>query len=226
MPDFVNRFLGELAHQVELGQGATDYDYIRFQKSINANVTGGARIRHEILLRKAFLHDLRLADAFDPSVLQSSGIAGRIKELGESIISQVARINSAYSHIHGEDLFKSTSKTSQALIKIGNPTRDMASYTHLISELYFLFWEGVGQRLDTNLPRSFIDINTLRTDLQHDVDHGDRGKIKAKRKKVGMTFEKYAGVKSPQLLDSSRFVLVQVHLLSAVDLDLRNFAVT
>ncbi|MBS0184320.1 MAG: DUF262 domain-containing protein [Nitrospira sp.] len=223
--DVVERFLSELAHQVELGQGATDFDYIRFQKSINANVKGGARIRHEILLRKAFLHDLKLADAFDPSVLQSSGITGHIKELGESIVSQVARINSAYSSIHGEDLFKPTSKTLQALIKIGNPIRAMAGYTELISDLYFLFRESVGQRLDTNAPQSFVDINTLRTDLQHDVDHGDRGKIKAKRKKAGTTFEKYAGVKSPQLLDPSRFVLVQATLLSAIDLDLRNFVV-
>lgn len=224
--DFVERFLSELAHQVELGQGATDFDYIRFQKSINANVKGGARIRHEILLRKAFLHDLKLADAFDPSVLRSSGITGHIKELGERIVRQVARINSAYSHIHGEDLFKPTSKTSQALIKIGNPIRDMAGYTELISDLYFLVRESAGQRLDTNAPQSFVDINTLRTDLQHDVDHGDRGKVKAKRKKVGTTFGKYAGVKSPQLLGSSRFVLVQANLLSAIDLDLGNFVVT
>jgi len=35
------------------------------QKSINANVKTGARIRQEILLRKAFMFDTALADAFD-----------------------------------------------------------------------------------------------------------------------------------------------------------------
>lgn len=222
--EFVQRFLRELAHQVELGQGATDYDYIRFQKSINANVKAGARIRHEILLRKAFLHDPKLADAFDPSALQASGIAGRIKELGETIAEQIDRINSAYSHIHGEDLFKATNKTTQALFKIGKPIKDMGDYTTLMAELYFLFRESVGQRLGTNLPKSFVDVNTLRTDLQHDVDHGDHSKIKGKRKKIGSTFEHYAGVKSPQLLDASRFVLVQANLLSALELDLKNLA--
>jgi hypothetical protein len=62
---FVRHFMQQLVQQVELGQSATDFDYIRFQKSINANVKAGARIRHEILLRKAFMYDAGLADAFD-----------------------------------------------------------------------------------------------------------------------------------------------------------------
>lgn len=218
---FLRDFLRELARQVELGQAATDYDYIRFQKSINANVKAGARIRHEILLRKAFMHDAALADAFDPSVLVSSGITGRVKELGEDITGQVDRLNAAYAAAHGEDLFKATNKTAQALLKIGKPVKDMGDYSKLMAQLYFLFRESVGQRL-TNFPQSFVDVNTLRTELQHDVDHGDKSKVKAKRIKGGSAFEKYSGVKSPQLLDPDRFVLVQANLLSAIELDLKN----
>ncbi len=62
---FVRWFIDELGHQVELGQKATDYDFIRFQKSINANVKGGPRTRQEILLRKALMHSPALSDAFD-----------------------------------------------------------------------------------------------------------------------------------------------------------------
>jgi hypothetical protein len=68
-------------------------------------------------------------------------------------------------------------------------------------------------------------VNLLRTDLQHDVDHGEQKKAKGKLKKIGETFEKYSGVKSPQLLDPERFVLVQANLLSALDLDLLNLPV-
>ena len=67
-----------------------------------------------------------------------------------------------------------------------------------------------------------MDVNTLRTDLQHDVDHGGEGKVRAKRKKIGTTFKQYSGVKSPNILESSRFVLVQANLLSAIELDLTN----
>lgn len=68
----------------------------------------------------------------------------------------------------------------------------MAGYKAFIDDLYFLFCESVGQRLGTQPPQSFADVKTLRTDLQHDVDHGDQGKVKAKRKKIGATFKKYS----------------------------------
>ena len=109
-------------------------------------------------------------------------------------------------------------------LSIGKPAKDTGSYTQLVDFLYFLFRESLGQRLAT-VPQSFVDVNTLRTDLQHDVDHGEAGKIRAKRKKIGDTFEKYAGVKTPQLLDPERFVLVQANVLSAIELDLTNLAV-
>jgi hypothetical protein len=222
---FFRHFMHELAHQVELGQAATDFDYIRFQKSINANVRAGTRIRQEILLRKAFMHDSALADSFDPSVLKASGISGRVKELAESVAAHIGRINSAYAATHGEDLFKATNKTAQALLAVGKPVSDLKSYSGLMGHLYFLFRESIGQRLKT-LPQSFIDVNTLRTDLQHDVDHGEKSKIKGKQKKIGDTFVKYSGVKTPQLLDAERFVLVQANLLSAIELDLTNLAIS
>jgi uncharacterized protein DUF262 len=221
---FIRHFTNELARQVELGQAATDYDYIRFQKSINANVKTGARIRQEILLRKAFMFDAALADAFDPSAFIACGITGRVKELGDSTAAHIARLNSAYSAAHGEDLFKATNKTTQALLRIGKPIKSFAGYGEFIDDLYFLFRESIGQRLANKMPATFEDINALRTDLKHDVDHGDAGKIKAKRKKIGATFEKYSGIKSPQLLDASRFVLVQANVLSAIELDLTNLA--
>jgi hypothetical protein len=222
---FVRHFVKELAQQVELGQAATDFDYIRFQKTINANITGGARTRQEILLRKAFMYDPELADAFDPSVLRESGIGGRVKELAESISEHIARINAGYSAAHGEDLFKATNKTAQALLRIGKPIRSLSSYSSFVGDLYFLFREGSGQRLRTT-PTSFEDVNTLRTDLQHDVDHGKKSKVAAKKKKIGATFRKYSGSAAPELIDAERFLLVQANVLSALELDLTNLPVS
>lgn len=51
---FLNQFLSELSKQVELGQAATDHDYVAFQRTINANVKTGPKTRNEILLRKLF----------------------------------------------------------------------------------------------------------------------------------------------------------------------------
>ena len=223
---FVEHFLKELKTRVELGQAATDYDYIRFQRTVNANVKAGPRIRQEILLRKAFMYDSALADAFDPSVLVTSSVAGRVVELGEVIANQIQRLNSVYSGTHGEDLFKATNKTTQALLKIGKPIDSLTEYKNLMENLYFVFRESVGQRLGTTIPQSFADVNTLRTDLQHDVDNGDKGKVKAKKMKIGTTFKHYSGAVSPQVLDPTRFLLVQANLLSALELDLKNLSVS
>ncbi|MFM0282357.1 DUF262 domain-containing protein [Paraburkholderia sediminicola] len=222
---FIEWFLNELARQVELGQAATDYDFIRFQKSINANVKAGARIRQEILLRKAFLKSSAFADAFEASTLLVSGIHPRVRELADSIATHINRLNTSYAAIHGEDMFKATNKTTKALRSIEKPVKDFGDYSNFVGNLYSLFKESVGQRLSV-LPASFVDVNTLRTDLQHDVDHGDAGKVRKKRKNIGTTFERYSGLKAPELLDPSRFVLVQVNLLSALELDLRNLPIS
>jgi len=221
---FVQHFMTELSHQVELGQAASDYDFIRFQKSINANVKAGARTRQEILLRKAFMHDSDLAAAFDPSALVESGLSGRVKELGDAIAAQISRLNAAYAADHGKDLFKATNKTVTALAGFGKPIKDLMTYKALISDLYFVFRESIGQRLDDALPTSFGDVNVLRTDLQHDTDHGDKPKIRVKKTQAGSTFKKYSGEVSPDVLDPSRFVLVQANILSALELDLKNLA--
>ena len=218
---FIQHFLNQLSHQVELGQAATDYDFIRFQKSINSNVKAGARTRQEILLRKAFMHDPCLATAFDPSALVESGLTGRIRELADAIGAEIARLNSAYSANHGVDLFKATNKTVPALSGIGKAIKDLTSYKKLVTDLYFIFRESVGQRLGEELPASFTDVNVLRTELQHDTDHGDSTKIKAKKKQAGSIFQKYSGEASPDILDPTRFVLVQANLLSALELDLK-----
>jgi hypothetical protein len=91
--------------------------------------------------------------------------------------------------------------------------------------LYFLFYEGAGTRLDGKKPQSFVDVNALRTDLQHDVDHGKAPKVRVKRKRLGTIFRKYTGAASPKTLAPERFPLVQDALLAALRTDLRTLEV-
>jgi hypothetical protein len=103
---FFETFMGELAEQVEMGQLATDSDYVTFQRSVNANVRGGARTRQEIMLRKLFRLAPDFADIFDPSIIAQSGVAGHISSLGESITNLVDQLNKAHAAKTGEDLFQ------------------------------------------------------------------------------------------------------------------------
>jgi hypothetical protein len=220
--EFFIAFAEELGKQIEMGQAATDSDYLTFQRSVNANVKGGAQIRHQILLRKLFKLSPELADIFDPSIVAESGVSGRVAALGDSISRLIDLLNKKYSAASGEDLFKATNKTSQAQIRIRKPIASIDEYKTLVDDLYFLFRESVGSRLQDNWPGAFRDVNDLRTDVRHDVDHGDTGKVRSKRRKLGKTFEKYSGSLSPDTMEPTKMSLVQANILGAIEGDLRS----
>lgn len=219
--DFFLRFMKELKHQVELGPNANDSDYLTFQQSINANVRVGPRVRQEILLRKLFTLSPGLAEVFDPSVVAEAGITGRIASVGEAVATLVGQVNSKYAGATGHDLFKPTNKTTAALQKLRKPITTLQGYKDLLDDLYFLFWEGPGNRLEGKWPQSFLDVNELRTDQNHDVDHGKASKVRAKRRKLAAAFVKYAGSGTPDTIDPHRFSLVQANLLGSIEGDLR-----
>ena len=218
---FLETFTKELAGQVEKGQNATDTDYLTFQNSVNANVKGGAKTRHQILLRKLFGISPGLADTFDPSIIKESGVSGRVSSLSSSINQMIDQLNKKSSAKSGEDLFKATNKTTQSLLRIGKPITDLQGYEKLIDDLYFLFREAVGTRLDAGMPVTFRHINDLRTDLRHDVDHGEKGKVRAKKRKLGATFAIYAGGGTPDTIAPARFPLIQANILGGIEGDLR-----
>jgi hypothetical protein len=222
---FFDTFMAELAEQVEMGQTATDSDYVTFQRSVNANVKGGAKTRQEIMLRKLFRIAPDLADAFDPSIIAQSGVSGHVSALGDSIAQLIDQINRAHAAKTGEDLFKPTNKTTQALLNIRKQAKDVANYEILIDDLYFLFRESVGNRLNDAWPTSFAHVNDLRTDLRHDVDHGDTGKVRSKRRRAGATFRLYAGGGTPDTIEPAKFALIQSNILGAIEADLRKVLV-
>jgi hypothetical protein len=217
---FFEAFMTELAEQVEMGQSATDSDYVTFQRSVSANVRGGAKTRQEILLRKLFRLAPSLADIFDPSIIAESGVSGRVAALADSVSDLVGQINKKHAARTGEDLFKATNKTTQAFLRIRKPIANLKGYGDMVDDLYFLFRESVGLRLDA-WPVSFVHVNDLRTERRHDVDHGDPAKVRAKRRKSGKTFGLYAGSGTPDTVEPVRFPLVQSNLLGAIEGDLR-----
>ena len=213
-------FLQELNKQVERGQNATDIDYLEFQRTVNANIKEGARIRQKTLLRKLLARDLEFLDLLGPTAVAESEIKEEITADARRIVMLVSQLNEQYSAQHGEDLFKATSRTAQAQVNLGKTIEDYDDYKSFIDDLYFVFWESVGSRLDRRELSSFEDVNTLRTDLRHDIDHGKKTRVKAKKKKIGQVFKKYAGAPSPAGLAPEHFVFVQANLLGALRRDL------
>lgn len=214
---FVKEFMKELSHQVELGQKATDEDYINFQKSVAANIRSGTERRHEILLRKLLAFDAKFTHALGSEAIVESGIGKQIKSLSDSVILLVAKTNEAYSSKYGTDLFRHTNKTSLGLNRTGKSTQSFDEYQRLIDDLYYIFHEGHEGRLDSDKPISFTHIKDLRTDLRHDLG---KDSIK-KRIRVSATFKNYAGGGTPSTVDPERFALVQLNILKSIEKDLK-----
>jgi hypothetical protein len=222
---FFLQFLTELNRQIELGNRATDKDYLEFQRTVNANIKKGARIRQVILTRKLLAAFPQMAESLDGIAIGEVASASSVKMLATTISETVASLNSQYAAKNGCDLFKPTNRTVQAQHSLGVLIKDFPGYRVLIESLYFLFHEGPSDRLKGQILPAFSDVNDLRTDLQHDLDHGKASKAKAKRRKIGAAFQKYSGVPTPESLDPEKFVIVQANLLSALINDLNSIKI-
>lgn len=216
LESFGKRFLSELSSQVQLGHAATDPDYIAFQKTINANVKSGPRTRHRVLIRKLLQHNPELANIFDPITLAEGALDQEVLHQGESIAGLITTVNEAYASANGVDLFKPTNKTANALKVIRTPVKSYEDWKRFVESLYFLFREGPGSKLNSKWPPSFVDINDLRTALQHDVDHGEKKKVEKQRKQLSATFKRLSGSQSPELVDPAHFIAIQSRLLAQV----------
>jgi len=214
--NFFVQFLKELNKQVEMGQRATDTDYLEFQRTVNANIKEGAHVRHDILLRKLLAFEPTFIEILDPAAIAESGMQAAVKRDAAEIVRLMGELNDQYAAKHGENLFKPTNRTAQAQARIALPLGDFDEYKTFVDDLYFLIHEGVGNRLQDQIPESFHDINTLRTDLRHDVEHGDKRKIRAKKFKAGSVFRKYASTSSAVGLAPDQFIIVQANLLASL----------
>jgi hypothetical protein len=215
---FTTWFFSELSKQVELGSNATDADFIEFQRSVNANLRTGAKDRHRILVRKLIGFDPQLASAFDPDEVLGSGVKVEVRRLSDAIKALVETVNANHAAASGKDLFKMTNKTVAAIGRLSKPISNADEYSKLVGDLYFLFWEGPGERLAGREPESFKDINIARTDLQHDVDHGKPSKVAKKKQLAAETFKKYSGYPTPSTAPPDAFPVFQVAELHPVRL--------
>lgn len=142
------------------------------------------------------------------------------------IRDQIYMLNKSYSAKHGGDLFKTTNKSVKALATLDTPATDKQKYGELIDSLYFLIYEGSGscERLGKPPPDFAMDVKFLRTDLRHDVDHGDKEDIAKKMKRAGKTFLKYSTKQTPEECSEDDLVAVQAKLLARCLEMLKNLA--
>lgn len=137
------------------------------------------------------------------------------------IVELVYNVNECESGVSGEDLFKTTNKSLRAsLVLTTTVARTNESFAEVVDALYFLLYEGSGQaeRLLKKLSDDALEalwwVKTLRTAFRHDVDHGDKGKARKKRKEIGDVFTGLVGKQRP--ISPAEWVTAQVRLYDHV----------
>ena len=217
---FVECFFSELSSEVEKGVKAVDKELLRYQQAITSGSTGGdsIRTRINILTKRLATFSPRFAILLGPYHDATDEVARNVTELAAGARDLIYEINRKYAAVHGEDLFKMTTESSQALTTIATPCTDQDQYGKFVDGLYFLIYEGSGacSRLPVPSPDFAMNVKFLRTAIRHDVDHGDLGEIKKKKMRAGETFEKFSGKKTPEECGSEELLSTQVRILQAM----------
>jgi len=215
--DFLEKFSRDLRSEVEKGSQATDSDLTAYQLAVSYGTADRESIekRNEILIKKLILFDPSFAQYFLKNGEAEKSLEKQISILSKSIGDLVYKCNKIYHSNNSEDLFKMTNETAKGLRLLEDAIKDQDSYGQFIDALYKIVYEGsgAGKRLGSPLPDVVKDINILRTDLRHDLDHGKRSKIQAKEKTLSETVKKYSGKSNIQLLGKEDFLALQLGIL-------------
>ena len=131
-----------------------------------------------------------------------------ITELGFGIVNRVLEVNKLRQDMFQENVFRATDKVMRVIGKLGQFICDSeGSFSELINNLYFLIYENqsgikemlgdgdqsVGDKLIRGKEYECIfRIKDLRTDFDHDIEHGGDGKQQKKKKDIESAYRYYA----------------------------------
>ncbi len=218
--DFVQIFFDQLSAEVQKGVKAVDRELLRYQQAITSGSTGGNSIRSRIavLTKRLATHSATFSSLLSAYAEAGDAASIAIGELQEVSRTLVYEINRTYSATAGEDLFKMTTKSSNAIHTLGVACRDSTAYGEFIDALYFLVYEGSGscKRLPSPPPEFAMDVKFLRADIRHDLDHGTEKKVAKKIIRNADVFEKYSGKKAPEECGPDEFLSIQMKILQSL----------
>lgn len=224
--DFVQTFFSQLSAEVQKGVKAVDKELLRYQQAITSGSTGGDSIRARIaiLTKRLATHSATFSPLLSAYAEAGDAASLAVEELQEVSRTLIYEVNRTYSAIEGEDLFKMTTKSSNAIHKLGVPCYDITAYGEFVDALYFLVYEGSGncKRLPPTSQDFAMDVKFLRADVRHDLDHGTEKDVARKMTRNATVFKKYAGKMTPEECGPDEFMTIQLRILQTLAQFLNN----
>lgn len=224
LKEYFVTFFNMFRREIEKGSKAINKELLDYQDAISRNTDSRESInkRNEVLLKYLLI--------LKPSLFQKLNLSlqNQVKIIVdgsvENIFDLILRANDNYTKKRGEQKFKFTSENVRAQKKLKKFILDDKTFKEIIDSLYKLLYEGSsnGSRLNSSEAEVIKDIKLLRTDLDHDWEHGKKGDIKRKAKKIADTYLKYTGKNSLSLLDVDDFKKFQFVLYAKIIKFLKN----
>ncbi|MBU4186555.1 MAG: DUF262 domain-containing protein [Proteobacteria bacterium] len=218
--DFVQTFFRQLSAEVQKGVKAVDKELLRYQQAITSGSTGGDSIRARIaiLTKRLATHSATFSSLLSAYAEAGDAASLAVVELQDVSRTLVYEVNRTYSATNGEDLFKMTTKSSNAIHTLGVACRDIIAYGEFVDSLYFLVYEGSGncKRLPSPTPDFAMDVKFLRANVRHDLDHGSEKDVANKVTRNAKVFQKYSGKKTPEECGPDEFMAIQLRILQAL----------
>ena len=149
----------------------------------------------------------------------------RLSEKGKMLIDKVVDINRLCESKGHDLLFKYTGATTRAAAIIGGTiclTKE--AFGNIIDSLYMLFYENIEHIKmmvseeavkDEEVYQCIFRLKNIRTDFRHDYEHGSKGDIKKKKRKIEDSYFHYAG--KPVLMSRNDYLVVQEKLYDEFD---------
>jgi hypothetical protein len=108
-----------------------------------------------------------------------------------------------------------TNKSARALKGIAKSCTDENAFGQCVDHLYYLIYEATGDcnRLPTPPPSYAMDVKFLRTQIRHDLDHGDASSAAKKRRRGAEILRRYVGKASLGECARAELITGQVRLL-------------
>lgn len=144
-----------------------------------------------------------------------------ITELGFGIVDRILEVNRLQDILNADNVFRSTSKNMRTMGKLGQfICDDQVKFEKMIKGIYFLIYEnqnGIKKMLgngDADIGKELIKgkdyecmfrIKNIRTDLEHDIEHGKEKEQKKKHKEINEAYEYYLKKKPSTAKEYKKF---------------------
>ena len=220
-------FLRKLRAEVQKGALARDVELILYQSAVNqaADSKESIQRRHDILMKRLADFDSDFEQFMEKDAVNDRLLAleneREMRTLSNDIFGLLSDCNSVCSSKSKKEIFQITSKAFRRISDIDKLVTTKDEFGNFIDALYEMVYEGSGSL--KRIPSSFkkngfigFTVKIVRTDLRHDLEHGDEKEIKKKRARLSEIYKQYAGKTSFSSLENKDLFVIQRKILQDV----------